>query len=213
MTDIVDIGLAVDSRSVDKGRDSLDRFGKTSKNAQTATDRLNNSLRSMKRWLLGIVSLHALRELAKDIDNLAKTAKKLGLTTEALAGLHEAARVTGIRAETMDMAMQRLVRRMAEAAKGGGEAMQAIRDLGLDARSLSQLPLDEQMYKVADAFQGVKDQGEAVRIAFKLFDSEGVAVVNTLRLQSEGLREAAARAREYGTAISARITRRRRSRT
>jgi len=203
MTDIVDIGLAVDSRQVDKGTDALNKFGHQSGRTQKATDHLNNSLRQMRRYLLSIVSLAALRAIAQDIDRLAKVSKKLGVTTEALAGLHEAARVAGINVRTMDMALQRMVRRMAEAARGTGEAMQAIRDLGLDASKLTQLPLDKQLYAVANAFQNVKDSGEQVRLAFKLFDSEGVAMVNVLQLQAQGLDEAAQRAKDYGTAISA----------
>ena len=135
-------------------------------------------------------------------DRLAKTADKLGLTTEALAGLRHAAELTGVASNTMDMALQRMVRRVAEAAAGTGEARAAIAELGLDAKALAAIPVDQQFAAIAQRMQLVENQADRVRLAFKLFDSEGVAVVNTLRLGSEGLKQAAADADRLGVAIS-----------
>lgn len=48
----------------------------------------------------------------------------------------------------------------------------------------------------------VGTHSDRVSLAFKLFDSEGVAVVNTLNLGSKGLRETAQEAQRLGIAIS-----------
>ncbi len=135
-------------------------------------------------------------------DRLAKTSDKLGITTEALAGLRQAAELTGVASNTLDMALQRMVRRVAEAAQGTGEARGALQELGIDAQRLAQLAPEKQFAVIADAMNRVTNQTDKVRLAFKLFDSEGVAVVNTLRLGSEGLREAALEADRLGVAIS-----------
>ncbi len=137
-----------------------------------------------------------------NVDALAKTADKIGITTEALAGLQHAAELTGVSTETMNMALQRMTRRVAEAAMGSGEAVKALKELRIDAGALVKLPLDQQMEIVADAMQGVETQADRVRLAMKLFDSEGVALVNTLAGGSEGLREMAAEAGHLGIAIS-----------
>jgi len=76
------------------------------------------------------------------IDNLGKTADKLGTTTETLAGLQHAAELTGVSTETMNMALQRMTRRVAEAAVGTGEAKGALEELNIDAAQLVKLPLD-----------------------------------------------------------------------
>jgi hypothetical protein len=89
----------------------------------------------------------------------------------------------------MDMALQRFTRRASEAAIGTGEAKGALQELGINAKELVKLPLDEQMEVVADAMGGLKTQADRVRIAMKLFDSEGVALVNTLGGGSAALRE------------------------
>ena len=135
-------------------------------------------------------------------DQLAKTADKIGMTTEALAGLRHAAELTGVSAGTMDMAMQRLTRRVSEAANGTGEAVGALHELGINASELEQLPLDEQMNVIADSMAKVKSQSDKVRLAMKLFDSEGVALVNTLAGGSEGLAKMAAEANVLGLALS-----------
>ena len=138
----------------------------------------------------------------KSIDALAKTADKIGITTEALAGLQFAAEQSGVSTETMNMALQRFTRRVSEAAQGSGEAVNALKELNIDAKSLSDLPLDKQMGVVADAMQGVGTQADRVRLAMKLFDSEGVALVNTLAGGSAGLQAMAKEADLLGIAIS-----------
>lgn len=138
----------------------------------------------------------------KSADALAKTADKIGATTEALAGLQHAAELSGVSTETMNMALQRMTRRVSEAAVGTGEAKAALLELGIDAQKLNQLPLDEQMGQIADAMVGVGNQSDRVRIAMKLFDSEGVALVNTLKGGSAGLAEMAKEAEALGLALS-----------
>jgi hypothetical protein len=121
-------------------------------------------------------------------DTLAKTASKIGTTTEALGALRYAADLTGVATNTMDMALQRFTRRTAEAAAGTGEAKGAIKELGINAQELNRMPLDQRMIVLADAFQGVTGESDKLRLAFKLFDSEGAALVNTLSQGSDGLK-------------------------
>jgi len=45
-SDIVDVGLAVDSRQVDKGANALGKFGKQARKTETATDKMNKSLKA-----------------------------------------------------------------------------------------------------------------------------------------------------------------------
>ncbi|GLQ31666.1 hypothetical protein [Litoribrevibacter albus] len=138
----------------------------------------------------------------KSIDPLAKTADKLGVTTQSLVGLRHAAEQTaGMVGEQFDTALQRMTRRVSEAAIGTGEAKNAIAELGLDAQKLAALSPDEQFKQVADAMQNVANQNDKVRLAFKLFDSEGVGLVNTLRQGSDGLEAFQQEADALGLAV------------
>jgi hypothetical protein len=138
----------------------------------------------------------------RSIDALAKQADKIGITTEALAGMQFAGEQTGVATETMNMALQRFTRRVSEAAMGTGEAKAAIKELGINASVLARMPLDKQMEVIADSMNGLSTQADKVRIAMKLFDSEGVSLVNTLRGGSQGLREMTAEADALGLTLS-----------
>jgi len=138
----------------------------------------------------------------ESMDAVAKTSDKLGLATEELIGLRHAAKQSGVAVNTFDMGIQRMVRRVSEAAHGTGEAQDAIKELGLDAKQLGQLGTREQFYAIADAMQQVQKQSDRVRLSFKLFDSEGVALVNTLRGGSDALDEFQRDAERLGITFS-----------
>lgn len=135
-------------------------------------------------------------------DALGKVSDKLGVATESLAGLRVAAERSGVAAQQFDTALQRLVRRTAEAAQGTGEAKGALEKLGLSAQQLVKLAPDQILGRVADAMQGVESQSQRVALAFKLFDTEGVALVNTLASGSAGLDSFQERAKVAGVALS-----------
>jgi len=148
---------------------------------------------------LGVLIAQSLRAT----DELAKTASKIGTTTEALSALQYAGKISGVEVQTLNMALQRFQRRAAEAAQGTGEAKSALRELGIDARALVRLPLDQQMLQLADAFEDAERRGlKPLRLAFKLFDSEGAALVNTLALGREGLSDLLDEARDLGVVMS-----------
>ena len=142
------------------------------------------------------------RSQMQTIDALAKTADRLGLTTQALAGLQRSAELSGASTETLNMALQRMTRRVAEAAQGTGEAKNAIKELGLDAQALAAMSPDQQFKTIADAMGGVAEQGDRVRLSMKLFDSEGVKLLNTLQMGSEALEQQEQIAIKLGTALS-----------
>ena len=138
------------------------------------------------------------------VDSLDKTASKIGVTTQSLTKLHYAAGLTGVSVETLNMASQRFTRRLAEAARGTGEAKGALKELGINADELKKKQLDEQMLSLADAFSKVTTSADKVRLAMKLFDSEGVSLVNTLNLGRDGLKELFQEAETLGIVLSGR---------
>ena len=185
---------------------ALDKTKKGFSSVTGGLKRVAGSVLNMKTAIVGAIGAGGFGALIKSSinagDELAKTADKLGVTTQALAGLRHAAELTGVSTGTMDMAMQRFTRRAAEAAKGTGEAKGALQELGLDAESLVRLPLDEQMSQVADAMAGVDSQADKVRLSMKLFDSEGVALVNTLGGGAAALEKMTQEAEHLGLTLS-----------
>lgn len=155
--------------------------------------------------LTGSLSILVRRSL-QVVDQQTKMAARLGLSQKALVGLTLAAEQTGNSQTNLQLALQRSTRRIAEAAKGTGTAVGALKDLGLEAKSLSALSPDEAFIKIAKAFESIDQQSERVRLAFKLFDSEGVGLVNTIKLGEDGIRAFIKRTEELGVALTGKQT-------
>ena len=192
-------------RGVDAASGAFKSF---SKSAVTAVKKVATAAYEMgKRFALAfsgaaLAAFALTKRIASLQDRVGKIALRLGITTEALSEFHHAAELGGISTEQFDMALQRMTRRVAEAGQGMGEAKGAIQELGLNARELAALPIDEQMNRVADALNNVRGQSEKVRLAFKLFDSEGVGVLQTMQDGSASFREAADELAYFGAVVT-----------
>lgn len=142
------------------------------------------------------------RQRMVDIDSMTKHADKIGISTQALAGLRHQAELNGVAQNNLDMGLQRMVRRVAEAANGTGEAVSALAELRLNAQAMKQMSPDQQFAAIAERMKDIDSQSDRVRIAFKLFDSEGVGLVNTMRDGAAGISAATAEAEALGLAVS-----------
>jgi hypothetical protein len=168
-------------KGLNRARNSIKRFTKRLFN-------LRNAILGLGVVLAGRAMFRFVDDIATSIDLLAKTSAKLGMTSAALQKLRFSGQLAGVGITTIDMALQRFVRRVAEAAMGTGEAKGALQELGVDAKQLSQMPVDQAMIQIADAMKNVKTDADKVRLAFKLFDSEGVSMINMLRNGGDALR-------------------------
>ena len=185
---------------------AVDRTKKAFSSVTKSLKFVRRSLLNFKTAIVGVAGAAGLGLLIKSsldsIDTLGKTAQKLGVTSQALQKLRYASNLAGVETRTVDMAVQRFTRRLSEAANGTGEAKDALKELGLNAKELAKQPLDKQMLKLADAFDNVQSSGDKVRLAFKLFDSEGVAFVNTLQGGSAALQQMFQEAEGLGFILS-----------
>ena len=136
------------------------------------------------------------------LDQQAKTAKRLGLTQKALVGLALAGEQTGNTQKNLELALQRSTRRIAEAAQGTGEAVKALNELGLSAKKLATLTPDQQFIALSKAFEQVASQSDKIRLGFKLFDSEGVGLINTLALGSDEIERFIQKTADLGVALT-----------
>ena len=60
---------------------------------------------------------------------------------------------------------------------GTGEARKALVELGLDAEKLNKLPLAEKFKLISEALYRVEDSGKKAALGAKIFDSEGLALL------------------------------------
>lgn len=136
-------------------------------------------------------------------DAVQQTADKVGFSVEALQELRFASDQVGITQQTLDLGLQRFSRRIAEAAQGQGEAKKTLEELNIELRDNQGLlrDSDDILNDVADALARTATDGDRLRIAFKLFDSEGAGLVNILKDGSGALQDFRDQARDLGIVI------------
>lgn len=185
-------------RKLDSAQQSVGRLGREMRGAINAAAKYGAAIAGV-----GVaVGTKLVAQQLKAVDALAKTSDKLGIATQDLAAMRHAAELTGVSANTLDMALQRMTRRVAEAGIGTGEAKDALIELGINAQNLARLSPDKQFQAIAGAMENVATQGDRVRLAMKLFDSEGVSLVNTLALGEQGLKDMREEADRLGISVS-----------
>jgi len=184
--------------------------GKASRGLSSLGERarmLTTGMRALGGALVGAAAVGGLATLIdrsiSAADAIGKTADKLGVGIEALQELRFAAQLAGVQQQTLDMGLQRFTRRVAEAAKGTGEAKQALTDMGIALRDQhGNIRRSEDLLNdVAEAFKRTEDPAERLRLAFKLFDSEGVAMVNMLVGGADALEATRRHARDLGIVL------------
>lgn len=186
----------------------------------TAEDKTKNAIRGVKRNFkdlgsvvsdlrFGLVALAGAGGLGAVVtrtidaqDEIGKLSQRIGASTQALSQYRFVADRTGVSFNTLTMGFQRMTRRISEAAAGTGEARGALQELGLSARELNQLRPEQQFEALADSIMKVKSPADQVRLAMKLFDSEGVSLIQTMQGGSEAIRGLRDRADELGLTLS-----------
>jgi hypothetical protein len=135
-------------------------------------------------------------------DKVQKLSDRLGISTEALTQYQHVANLSGVSFQTLTLGLQRMTRRVSEAANGTGEAKDALKELGLSAVELEKLKPDQQFEVLAEAISRVKDSSDRVRIAMKLFDTDGVALLQTMTQGAAGIRQMRQEADALGLTLS-----------
>jgi len=140
---------------------------------------------------------------AEFIDQQAKTADRLGITTQALSGLQHAANINGATNDELTKSLQRMQVGLGQVAQTGtGEAKYALDGLGLSIEQIKGLAPEEQFKLIADRLKNVEDQSQKVYIAQSLMGKSGVKMINLMNNGSEGIAKLTAEAEILGIAFT-----------
>ena len=213
---LVNLGLETARLNSDteKAARHFNSFDKKASRALNSVKRQASGLGSALTSLTGItgtLSVVGLGALAKSsidsADKIGKLSDRIGASTEALSQYQHVAELSGVRFETLTMGWQRMTRRVAEAAQGTGEARGALEELNLSAQDLSRLRPEQQFEAIANAISGVGSQSDKVRLAMKLFDSEGVSLLQTMTGGAAGIKAMRQEADDLGLTLTHAATR------
>ena len=168
------------------------QFVREMRRVRRSTEGVQKQLRSFARGAAGafaaVFSAQTIRNVIRVADELENFSNRIGVNAQELQAWQQVAAQFNVQQNQLNIGLQRLQRRSAEAAIGTGEAQGALRELGIDAARFSRLSLDNQILDLAQAFEGVASDAAKTRLAFKLFDSEGVVFLQFLKEGEDGLR-------------------------
>lgn len=161
------------------------------------------SMTGLLSMAAGAVGMGALIKSSLDsADALAKTSDRLGIATEALAGLRYAGELAGVSAENMDKGLGKLSTKLAEAASGSASAQATFQKLGVSYQDLSQMAPDQAFAKVADAMNGLENANQRAALSQEIFGKGMGNMVNLMASGSAGLQEAANEAEALGLSLN-----------
>src|SRR6185437_8200481 len=136
---------------------------KTGESARSMGETMRHALEA-----LGIAEVaNKLREVATEIlhthDETSHFADTLGITTNSLQKLQFAGKSVGLTSGEMNAALGHMSKAFAEVGKGGGEAADSLKELGITAAELRGKTPDQQFRVLAEAIAHTKDSSVATR--------------------------------------------------
>ena len=154
-------GLGKDTRNAQTGIQGMVGFG-------TKMLGVAASVEGFRRVIFGSID---------DIDRLSKASQKLGILPEELQFWEFAAKKARIQTRVLEIGMQRFSRRLSEAKRGKGSALNAIKELGVDIDKVMAMPLSDSFAEVLRVLGNIPNVNERIDRTNKFFDSEGVDLV------------------------------------
>lgn len=200
-------------RTIEKQQRVINGFRRNVKRDLSASARsvdtnMTKMQKSFVKFGAGILAAASARALISGIqrtvanlDDIGKTADRIGITTDALQELRAVAESSGVQESALDTSVEKLGKGLAEAAMGIGTAKEALDFMGLSAKELMSLGLDGALGKIADEINKVPDPMQKTALATQLFGRSGAPMLNLLREGASGMAQMRNEARALGVVI------------
>lgn len=137
---------------------------------------------------------------AQAIDAQAKLAQRLDTTSLSVANLERAGGLAGVSLEKITQGSSDLTRRLSQAAKNGGPVKDALDSIGLSAKELQMIPLDERIEQINKALIENADASQKAALAGQLFGEEGSLFMT--QISPEVLAQARKEVELFGLALT-----------
>lgn len=118
-------------------------------------------------------------------DKLGEMSERTGIATDKLANLQRVAQLAGV--DDIADGIQKMNVRLAQAAEGSGEAGDALRGLGLDAKELIKLAPDKAFGRIADAIKKLPSPMMKAKAAHEIFGRSGTRFLTVLNQGSAAI--------------------------
>jgi len=135
-------------------------------------------------------------------DQVAKMAKRTGLSVETLSELRFVASQTGTEFESLEMAFRKMQRSIFDAGRGLSTQTDALDELGLKFEDLDGLSPEQQFKLLADRIGKVEDPTKRAAIAMSLFGRTGTNLLPMFAAGAKGIEQLQEEARRLGLTMS-----------
>ncbi len=177
-----------------------DSFKNTDKNLQAFGANLQKVGASMAAVGASITAAFgvAVKSLANAADEADDTAKRTGLTVEAVQELAYAAKLCGTDLGTMEIALRTVQKNMAGTGQESATFKAALEGLGISLKDLQSRSPQEQFDTLSQAIAGVVDPSQRAGLAMAVFGRSGTALLPMLAEGADGIARLKQEAHEFG---------------
>ncbi len=183
------------------------------KGAKSAIESLGTSVNAVSsgfKQLAAVVgislSIDGIKDFAESMAELGAkidTAHEiLGLSTTDVQKYGFLAKATGVDTDTFVQTLGRLQQNLERAQSGIGPTALALQALGLSAKELAALPVDQQILKLSDAFAKYADGGKNAALATELVRNGAQTLLPAFDKGSEGIKTLTDAAVNAGTIMT-----------
>lgn len=195
------INLVAETASLSAG---LDRGFNDVKKFTSNVEHQLDSLKSAGEALVAALAIDKIVEFGEKAleagDRINKLAQISGTTVEQFSALAYAARLADVDQESLAQGLGKLSRAMIEAGNGNGKLLDAFKAVGVSAKDLKTLNVDQILQKIATAFSGAADDATKTDIAIALLGRSGAQLIPFLNQGADGMRKMADEAKALGAA-------------
>lgn len=141
----------------------------------------------------------AFADFGGDIDDAAQ---RTGASAEALSALGHAAKMAGSSQEAVNKSFQGMARFSDAAAKGSKNAMDRLKQLGINADDFASADPEKKFMMLAEGISKIEDPTARAAAAMEVFGKSGIEMLPLVANGAEGVAEAMADAASVGAVIS-----------
>jgi hypothetical protein len=160
---------------------------------EALSEAVGESIAKVREWV---------GESLKTQQAAVRTAAALHVHVDTLEGLEAAGKRAGIGTDELSEALAKTNHAIGEAASKGGEGADALKKLGLSAKTLASESLDKGIGQIADALKNIKNPAEQAAAAGGIFGERlGPKLLPLLNQGSAGIAKITEEAKKAGVAL------------
>ena len=177
-----------------KTNSALQKFGKSMQKVGASFAAVGGAITAA----LGV----AVKSLANAADVADDTAKRTGLTVEAVQELGYVAKMTGSNLATVEVALRTMQKGLTDSGTESAAFTSALETLGLSLAELRAMNPQAQFDALSQAIAGVTDPSQRAGLAMTVFGRAGTALLPMLAEGADGIAKLKDEAHKYGYVMS-----------